>query len=264
MTDDLSADRGLTLGVGLFETVLALEGRLVLWQAHLARLARGCEALGLPAPAPLACRTAAETALAEGGSSTGRAAVRLTWTGGDGRRGLDSPDEPAPRLMVTAAASAAPPGSLALEVSGVRRNPSSATSRFKTLSSLDQVTARAEARAAGADEAVMLSTSGEVACAAAGNLFWMTDGVLFTPALACGVLDGIVRGEAMATARGMGVRVEEVAATLDEMLAADWVAVSNSLIGVLPVSRVGARRWQAPPGEAAAFIEALTPSEMRG
>jgi len=264
VTGDLSMDRGLTLGVGLFETVLALEGRPVLWEAHLARLARGCAALGLPAPAPLACRTAADAALAAAGLGAGRAAVRLTWTGGDGRRGLDAPEKASPRLIVLAAASATPPSSLALEVSGVRRNPSSATSRFKTLSSLDQVTARAEARAAGADEAVMLSTSGEVACAAAGNLLWMTDGVLFTPALACGVLDGIVRGEAMAAARAMGVRVEEVAATLDEMLAADWVAVSNSLIGVVPVSRVGARRWQAPSEETAALIEALKPLEMRG
>ena len=43
-------DRGLTLGDGLFETILARDGRLVLLKEHLARLARGCATLGLPAP----------------------------------------------------------------------------------------------------------------------------------------------------------------------------------------------------------------------
>ena len=42
-------DRGLTLGDGLFETVLAENGALVLWGEHVARLVRGCEAIGLPA-----------------------------------------------------------------------------------------------------------------------------------------------------------------------------------------------------------------------
>ena len=44
-------DRGLLLGDGLFETLLAVDGRPADWDAHMARLALGCAALGLPAPA---------------------------------------------------------------------------------------------------------------------------------------------------------------------------------------------------------------------
>ncbi|HEX6859299.1 MAG TPA: aminotransferase class IV, partial [Caulobacteraceae bacterium] len=43
-------DRGLTLGDGLFETILSLDGELVWLEEHLQRLAEGCAALGLPAP----------------------------------------------------------------------------------------------------------------------------------------------------------------------------------------------------------------------
>ena len=43
-------DRGFTLGHGLFETILAEGGALQHWDAHLARLTRGCAVLGMPAP----------------------------------------------------------------------------------------------------------------------------------------------------------------------------------------------------------------------
>ena len=43
-------DRGLAYGDGVFETVLVRDGTPLLWDAHLARLTRGCERLGFPAP----------------------------------------------------------------------------------------------------------------------------------------------------------------------------------------------------------------------
>jgi branched-chain amino acid aminotransferase/4-amino-4-deoxychorismate lyase len=69
-------DRALTLGDGLFETVLALDGALVWWDEHFSRLVAGCEALGLPPPRSPALEAAALAALAEAGLTVGRAAVR--------------------------------------------------------------------------------------------------------------------------------------------------------------------------------------------
>ncbi|MCE3288739.1 MAG: 4-amino-4-deoxychorismate lyase, partial [Caulobacter sp.] len=43
-------DRGLLLGDGLFETILARGGAREQWPQPLARLTAGCAALGLPAP----------------------------------------------------------------------------------------------------------------------------------------------------------------------------------------------------------------------
>jgi branched-chain amino acid aminotransferase/4-amino-4-deoxychorismate lyase len=261
-TPDLASDRGLTLGVGLFETILAREGHLVLWDPHLARLTRGCAALGLPAPDPALCRAAADRALAAAGLGIGRAAIRLTWTGGPGARGLDPPEHQRPRLLATASAPAPPVSALRLHVSGVRRNASSPTSRLKTLSSLDPVAARAEARRAGADEALMLNTAGDIACAAAGNIFWIAGGILHTPALDCGVLDGIVRAEIIAAARGRGLIVDETAAPLAALIASDGAFVSNSLIGTLPVSRIGERVWPAEEPRIAQLRRSLIPAEM--
>lgn len=224
-------DRGLTLGVGLFETVLALDGRLAHWDAHLDRLARGCAVLGLPPPDRALCIARAHEALA--GLAQGRAAVRLSWTGGSGARGLATPASPEPRLLVVAAQAAPPPQSLSLQTSAIRRNPSSPAARMKTLNYLDNVQARAEATASGADEALMLDPAGDLACAAAANLFWLEGARLLTPALDCGVLDGIVRAKILHIAPELGLAAEQVHAPPARLHASDGAFLTNSLQGAV-------------------------------
>jgi branched-subunit amino acid aminotransferase/4-amino-4-deoxychorismate lyase len=229
-------DRGFTLGDGLFETVLWEEGRLVFWAEHFTRLERGCGTLGLPAPDEATARSAALAAVRVLGETRG--AVRLTLTAGSGGRGLDRPAEPDPRLVATAAPAPLAAGPATLATSTVRRNRGSPASRLKTLSYLDNILARREATAAGADEALMLNTDGEVACAAVANLFWLKDGVLHTPALECGVLDGVIRARLLT---GASLPVREVRAGLDAVRGADAVYLTNSLIGIRPVSRLDGR-----------------------
>lgn len=230
-------DRGLLLGDGLFETMLALDSAVPLIDAHLDRLAAGCVTLGLP---PLD-RAAARAQCLQVAPPLGRAAVRLTLTAGSGGRGLDRPEVIAPRLMATAAPAAPVLTPASLVIAGICRNEGSPVSRLKTLAYLDNVLVRAEARAAGGDEAVMLNNQGHVACAAAANLFWIEDDRLVTPALACGVLAGITRERVLAAARGLGLAVEEAVGDVARLNAAQSVFLTNSLIGVRPVSRLGAR-----------------------
>jgi branched-subunit amino acid aminotransferase/4-amino-4-deoxychorismate lyase len=226
-------DRGLLLGDGLFETVLFKQGKAILWDRHMARLARGCEQLGLPGPNPDTLELDAAMAVETAGLSNGRAAVRVTWSGG---RGLDRPEACEPFVVVSAAPAPAPLTPAALITSAVRRNAGSPAGRLKTLSYLDNVLARREARAGGADEALMLSTEGHLACAAAANLFWIAGDRLHTPSLDCGVLDGILRGVVLAT-----MAVREVEAGPEALAQAQAVFLTNSLIGLRPVASVDGR-----------------------
>ncbi|MBU4434726.1 MAG: aminotransferase class IV [Alphaproteobacteria bacterium] len=234
-------DRGLLLGDGLFETMLAVDGTVAMIDAHLARMAAGCVALGLPA----LDRDAARAQGLAAAPAAGRAAVRLTLTAGSGGRGLERPVTVFPRLIAVAAPSPVVDTPAALVIVAVRRNEGSPAARFKTLAYLDNVLARAEARAAGADEAVMLNNRGQLACAAAANLFWIEGDRLITPALDCGVLAGITRGRVLTLARDLGIEVLEVAAGRERLEAADGVFLTNSLIGVRPVSRLGERTLAA-------------------
>ena len=234
MTSIPHDDRGLLLGDGLFETVLAVDGALVGLVAHLDRMTAGCGVLGLPPPD----RASAERLMVEAlaGIDAPRAAVRLTLTAGSGGRGLDRPAGLEPRLLASAAASPRPAGPARLITSSVRRNEGSPAARMKTLSYLDSVLARAQARERGADEALMLNSRGEAACAAAANVFWVRDGRLYTPALVCGVLAGTMRARVLAAAAQLGVEALEVRAPGSALAVAEAVFLTNSLIGVRAVS----------------------------
>lgn len=225
------SDRGLLLGDGLFETLLAVDGAPADWDAHMARLNAGCAALGLPAPTGSETWPAAQSALAAAGLAQGRAALRITWTAGSGGRGLDRPEAYAPVLFATAAPAPAAAGPLRLITAATRRNAGSIASRHKTLSYLDNVLARREATLAGADEAVMLNGDGHVACAAAGNLFWVAGDRLMTPALDCGVLAGVTRAKVLAWARQAGVPASEVVMGPAALAEAEAIFITNSLTG---------------------------------
>ncbi len=243
-------DRGFLLGDGLFETILWTNGVLEHFAAHAGRLARGCDTLGLPAPDPADLRSAAVAAVENAGLRAARAAVRLTWTAGSGGRGLDRPDAPRPRLLATAAPQAPPTGAARLATVDVRRNEGSPTSRLKTLGYTDNLLARRAARAAGADEALMLNNRGDIAGGAAANLFWFAGEVLCTPALDCGVLDGVMRGVVIARARVQGLRVEEVAAPAEALAGARGLFLTNSLIGLRPVRALDGRAIAPHPAVA--------------
>lgn len=239
MTEIALDDRGFTLGHGLFETVLWANDRLEHWDDHVERMTRGCRALRLPAPDAHVLHRAALAALDAAGSPE-RAAVRLNWSAGSGARGLDPPDEPRPVLTATAGASPAPKGGVRLATARVRRNDRSPASRLKTLSYLDNVLARAEARDAGADEALMLNTAGEVTCAAAANVFWVRHDEVFTPDLACGVLDGIMRRQVIAACHDLGIPLHEVFTNPGRITGVPMF-ITNSLVGVRAVDSLDGR-----------------------
>ncbi|KQZ06474.1 4-amino-4-deoxychorismate lyase [Caulobacter sp. Root1455] len=245
-------DRGLLLGDGLFETMLWTGEDLPHLDAHLARMAAGCETLGLPAFDLDEARARCLAAPGEAGLGEIRAAVRLTLTAGSGGRGLDRPA--APVLRLAARAAAAPPVTTPVDLvlAKTRRNEGSPAARLKTLSYLDNVLARAEAKAAGADEAVMRNNHGDLTCAAAANLFWIIEGRLFTPALHCGVLNGIARGRVLEAARTLDVEVHEVATGAEALDEAEAVFLTNSLIGVRP-----ARRFEGETFGPHALVERL-------
>ena len=243
-----SDDRGFTLGHGLFETILWEGGRLAFFDEHVARMQRACPEIGLFEPTYAELRDGAEAALDHAKLEGERAAVRLSWTAGSGGRGLDAPADPKPRLIATAALAPRRDRPVTLAVARVRRNESSPTSRLKTLSYVDNVVARAEARDKGADEALMLNLKGQLACAAAANLFWTRGPRLYTPSLECGVLGGIIRGRVIASAQSRGVIVQEVVAKKFVLLRAGAVFLTNSLTGAVQAASLdGVALGRDPP-----------------
>ena len=254
-------DRGLTLGDGLFDTALALGGRVAFEEAHIARLVAGAETLGIPAEADRI--RAAMRALAGQGNDKGRGdddrlAIRTTLTHGSGPRGLKPPEDPHPTLFATAAPSAkgAAFARLRLWPTGIARNDTTPAARLKTLGYLDAVLAAREAAASGFDEALFCNTGGRVACAGTGNLFALFGDTLITPPLADGVLPGIVRAEVLGLAGACGLRPEEGSLSLPAFLRAEAVFVTNSLRLLAPVTAIGATGFASAEHPAVARLTA--------
>lgn len=243
------ADRGFLLGDGLFETMLARKGRTVFFEEHLLRLMRGAETIGLALPyTPEELAEASLSLLdANGLRQAERASLRLTLTRGPGPRGLALPSEPKPTVLIGAASAPPPPEHISAAIASPRRNPWSPSARLKALPYLDNVLAREEAREKGADEALMLDTGGQIACASAANFFMWEDDLLVTPPDNGAILPGIVRAAVLELAPGLGIDAREEEVTPERLARASGAFLTNSLMGLVPLSRVDGREVPARP-----------------
>lgn len=233
-------DRGFLLGDGVFETFCAVDGLLVDGNLHFARLRQGAAFLGIPLTTRIAeLREACMNVLRANDLKAARARVRLTVTRGPGPPGLLPPKNATATILITATAEAEPPSEISLTTSSVRRNEHSQLTRFKTLNYLDNILARRDARASG--EVVMINTAGNIACASAANAFVVENGRLITPPVRDGALPGIARRRLMTLAPLCGLRPVEETIEPARLTSADEIVLTNSLIGVCPVTSVDGR-----------------------
>ena len=246
------ADRGLTLGDGLFETIRARGGRPLRLAAHCARLRAGAEVLDLPVPiSDEALGRALEETLKANAVTDG--VLRLTLTRGPGPRGLLPPPQPRPTLLITAAAEASSPSPIrAVIATTTRRNEHSPLSRCKCINYLDNILARQEAAKRGAEDALLLNTAGRLAGATTANLFLVIDGVVVTPPVADGALPGVMRAEVVKAAGA-----EERSLKPEDLASASEAFITNCLGIRAVVSVDGAPIGDGHPGAVAERMQAL-------
>ena len=225
-------DRGFLLGDGLFETMQVRHGKLIRSDFHIQRLLSSCDALGFVCPVKADDLDGIVQSLCVRNGLV-NAAIRLTLSAGSGPRGLERSGEGSFSCLIKASEWREPPESLSLSVSDIRREPSSLATCHKTLSYIDNIGARVEAKKAGSDMALMLTSEGHVSGCDCANVFWVSDGKLFTPSLDCAVLPGSVRAFLVQT-----MDVTEGQYTLEDVLKSDHVFVTNALLGAVAIDRV--------------------------
>jgi branched-chain amino acid aminotransferase len=121
----------------------------------------------------------------------------------------------------------------------VRRNsPRSLDPAIKSSNLLNNILALGEARARGAEEAVLLNHDGFVAEGASTNVFVVQDGTLRTPPLTAGILAGITRAVVLELAASLDIPVQEEELELAELLGADEAFLSSTTKEVLPIRQV--------------------------
>jgi branched-chain amino acid aminotransferase len=187
-------DHGLTVGDGVFETMIVRRGVPFARRRHLDRLERSLAGLGLPSCGRDVMERACDEVVAASGRADGR--LRLTVTGGVGPPGSGRGDGP---CTVLATVTDLDPGTPTAAVVTVpwTRNENSPLAGLKTTSYGENVVALARAKAAGAHEAIFANTRGELCEGTGTNIAVVVDGRLVTPPLASGCLAGITRALAI-------------------------------------------------------------------
>ncbi|MEM9166884.1 MAG: aminotransferase class IV [Planctomycetota bacterium] len=255
-------DAGLQHAVGLFETMRGRyengEASVVRLHDHLdrlaasARLLRLSETLRKPALAEAVLRTVEKAGRDEG---VAEQRVRLTVTGGDLNLlagGQDARHDPTVLIAVqpaTAYPAAMFERGVTVAIADTKANPFEPTSGHKTLSYWWRLRELQDAGAKGASEALVFQVTNHLCGGCVSNAFVVNDGALLTPigrgeeaegGLPSPVLPGVTRGAVIDAAREAGLDVTARMLTIEDVLGADEVFLTNSSWGVLPVVAVEA------------------------
>lgn len=245
------ADRGFTLGDGLFETLLWTGQEIRFFEDHMARLGHGASQLGLVIPFNFAEVEQGLLALANA-SGQKRAALRLMVTRGVGPRGLMVPDKSLPNVLATLAAVPTEFPAVGVQLVDVYRASGAPSSRFKTLSYVDNIVALNLAQALGADDGLMRGPDESIACATSANFLIQHDGVWHTPPLEDGALPGIVRGRLVRA--GL---VNERRIRVADLETCQAACLTNSIVEVRPIHTLNGRALRAEAASYSALSLAL-------
>jgi branched-chain amino acid aminotransferase len=231
-------DAGLLNGDGVFETALLRAGRYFRLAPHLDRLAESARTLDLQPPEATLLQDVARELALRNGLADGT--LRITVTRGVRGQGCRF-------------ATLRPPDPAWLErarrgwqlITARTRRPSTAAmpAQLKALGRTHALLARADARAAGTDDALLLTDAGLVCEGPSWNVFWRRDHTLFTPTLDLGVLAGVTRAVLLEIGPRLGYRVLETAAPRSALDEADELFATMTSVGLVSVRSLDGRSF---------------------
>jgi branched-chain amino acid aminotransferase len=243
-------DRSFLYGDGLFETMRVANGKPFRWWQHMERLRKGGDFLGIKIP--FACKSLEKFAIELiAQNQQPDALLRLTVSRGVGLRGYSPKGADQPFVVMTLhpflGAPSPASASWKLVTASFRLPAGEKLAHFKTANKLAQVLARAEADAAGADEALLCNTEGFVVEGASSNLFWIEGDTICTPPLASGILAGVTRAVTLELCQQLGLPFAERQITPEALRGAAGVFLTLSSLGVVAAKVLdGVRLSQSP------------------
>lgn len=236
-------DRGLLYGDAVFEGIREYSGRVFRLDEHLDRLYESAQVIGLNIPLPKAelkeviLETLRRNRLQD-------AHIRPIVTRGVGAMGVDPSDQLTPTVIVFAHPWAPFLGErgIRMKTVAVRRVPPQCVdSRIKHVGYLNSVLAKMEAKAASADEALILDIHGFVAEGPGENFLIVRDSAVISPTT-INILNGVTRRAVLELARQAGLVTEERNITLGDVYTAHEAFVCGTGAEIVPVVEIDGRR----------------------
>jgi len=239
-------DHGLLYGDGVFEGIRVYSGKIFEFDAHLDRLYRSAKAIRLELPLSREkIVEATEAAVKANGVSDGY--IRLVITRGVGTLGLNPFVCKHGQLFIIADKIQLYPAELyekglrVISASTLRNHPQSLPPQIKSLNYLNNILAKIEAVDANAPEAIMYNLQGYVAEATGDNVFTVMGGIVATPPVQAGSLEGVTRDVVIRIAKNEKIKVVERNLTRFDLYAADEVFLTGTAAEVIGVVNIDGR-----------------------
>lgn len=235
-------DGGWLHGAGLFETMLADYSRIFRLESHMERLIHSANHILRPLQRnQLPDEKIFHELLERNVMRSAR--LRMTVTAGAMR--IRQNDGEVHDLTVCITANPLAPYADSLYEKGVnviiceyRQSPSDPIAGHKTTAYLPRLLGMREAQQANCMESLWFTTQNQLAEGSITNVFIVKEGVLKTPALDTPVLPGIARAVVLELAEEEKIETQQCSISIDELLDADEVILTNAIMQVMPVVRV--------------------------
>lgn len=234
-------DRSYLFGDGLFETILVNNSHPIFLAEHLARLQASSTFLDYDLPPKEQLAEGVSAVITANALDTG--SIRITVSQQDSQGLLATAQGRVNILITYHRGSPYTPeqyksGFYAVIAEGTKRNEHSPLSAHKTTNYADNIFARKEALDRGADEALLVNTSGNLAEGTVANLFLVKDQIVFTPPITDGVLPGILRQKVLGLCGTSGITFLEETLRPEALQSADEAFLTNSLMGIMPLGTI--------------------------
>jgi len=252
-------DTGLLHAAGLFTTFRARNGKIFRLKDHVARLRRSCEALFIPLIYKDELLTAAASELLSRNNLTD-VRMRLTVTRGSSQQDPLHGLRLSPTTFLTATSFEPYPdeyyekGMTVIVLDDQKLNPFDIQAGHKTLNYFSRLSALRDATQRGAGEALWFNVHNYLQSGSISNIFIVKDGTLITPPTRDDLLDpavaekipypksatlsGVTRQVIFELAAAEKIAIERAAITINQLLDADEAFLTNSIMGIMPVSRI--------------------------
>jgi branched-chain amino acid aminotransferase len=240
-------DHGFLYGDGVYETLRTYNRRPFLLDRHLARLRASAARLVLAVPPTDRDLNARMRDTMAAVNPDGEVTLRMVVTRGVGDLSYDPAVCPTPTIVIIAkphqdvSDRTLREGVRLIVASVVRNHPLTVDPSIKSNNLLNNVLAMQEAVRQGADEAILLNHRGELAECSQSNLFAVRDGVVLTPPLDAGLLEGVTRNFLFEIGVELGVPMREAVLRQADLDGVDELFITSTTREVVPVVRVDDR-----------------------
>ena len=245
-------DHGFLYGDGVFEGIRAYNGRIFALDEHVDRFFESAKSIMLELP--LSRKEMREAILETVRRNKLRDAyIRPVASRGFGPLGLDPTKCPKPTLVIIVDAEVRHPEDMGKTTVGekgvkvitttLRRNgPDVLSPRVKSTNYLNNILAKLQAHAAGAQDAIFLNAQGLVCELTGDNLFIVKESRVVTPPLWVGLLDGITRKAILRVSRDLGIEVGEEPLTLHDLYTSVECFATATRLEILPIVSIDGRQ----------------------